>query len=160
MFKDTLTQEYANLSAESNGGEGLGIAQMLYATALGLALGIVYLKSGSVVPCVLIHFTVNLLGITVAALMGITDNQTIQLLLVGLAGLVIMGVLLAGLVLLIVTLATRRDKLRLGKNCPELTTGQKLATMIKNPAIIVMLVLTVAFSALMVIPGFFKLITG
>lgn len=30
MFKDTLTQEYANLSAESNGGEGLGIAQMLY----------------------------------------------------------------------------------------------------------------------------------
>lgn len=30
MFKDTLTQEYATLSSESNGGEGLGIAQMLY----------------------------------------------------------------------------------------------------------------------------------
>jgi flagellar protein FlgJ len=30
MFKDTLIQEYANLSSESNGGEGLGIAQMLY----------------------------------------------------------------------------------------------------------------------------------
>lgn len=30
MFKDTLTQEYAALSADSNGGEGLGIAQMLY----------------------------------------------------------------------------------------------------------------------------------
>lgn len=30
MFKDTLVQEYASLSSESNGGEGLGIAQMLY----------------------------------------------------------------------------------------------------------------------------------
>ena len=30
MFKDTLTQEYAELATESNGGEGLGIAQMLY----------------------------------------------------------------------------------------------------------------------------------
>ena len=30
MFKDTLIQEYANLSSESNGGKGLGIAQMLY----------------------------------------------------------------------------------------------------------------------------------
>lgn len=30
MFKDTLTQEYAALSADSNGGEGLGLAQMLY----------------------------------------------------------------------------------------------------------------------------------
>ena len=30
MFKDTLTQEYAKLSSESNGGEGLGLAQMLY----------------------------------------------------------------------------------------------------------------------------------
>ena len=29
MFKDTLIQEYADLSSESNGGEGLGIAQML-----------------------------------------------------------------------------------------------------------------------------------
>ena len=30
MFKDTLIHEYADLSSESNGGEGLGIAQMLY----------------------------------------------------------------------------------------------------------------------------------
>lgn len=30
MFKDTLIQEYASLSSEANGGEGLGIAQMLY----------------------------------------------------------------------------------------------------------------------------------
>lgn len=30
MFKDTLIQEYADLSSESNGGEGLGIAKMLY----------------------------------------------------------------------------------------------------------------------------------
>ena len=30
MFKDTLIQEYASLSSESNGGEGLGIAQLLY----------------------------------------------------------------------------------------------------------------------------------
>lgn len=30
MFKDTLTQEYAALSSESEGGKDLGIAQMLY----------------------------------------------------------------------------------------------------------------------------------
>lgn len=30
MFKDTLTQEYADLATESNNGDGLGIAQMLY----------------------------------------------------------------------------------------------------------------------------------
>ena len=30
MFKDTLIQEYASLSSEYNGGEGLGIAQLLY----------------------------------------------------------------------------------------------------------------------------------
>ena len=30
MFKDTLTQEYASLASESDGGKGLGIAQMLY----------------------------------------------------------------------------------------------------------------------------------
>ena len=30
MFKDTLIHEYASLSSESNGGEGLGIAQLLY----------------------------------------------------------------------------------------------------------------------------------
>ena len=30
MFKDTLTQEYASLSSEADGGKGLGIAQMLF----------------------------------------------------------------------------------------------------------------------------------
>lgn len=30
MFKDTLIQEYANLTTESNGGTGLGLAQTLY----------------------------------------------------------------------------------------------------------------------------------
>lgn len=30
MFKDTLTQEFAKMSSESDGGRGLGIAQMLY----------------------------------------------------------------------------------------------------------------------------------
>ncbi len=30
MFQDTLTQEYAAMSSESNGGEGLGLAQILF----------------------------------------------------------------------------------------------------------------------------------
>ena len=30
MFQDTLTQEYASMASESNGGNGLGLAQTLY----------------------------------------------------------------------------------------------------------------------------------
>ena len=30
MFQDTLTQEYTSMASESNGGQGLGLAQTLY----------------------------------------------------------------------------------------------------------------------------------
>lgn len=124
------------------------IAQMLYATALGIVLGMVFIKSGSVIPCMLMHFIINFLGITISSL-----YSPDRLLLMGLIGLLVMAVLLTGIVLIVVTLSKYRDKLRIGNGCTVLTRGEKLLGILKSAPVILMLLLTVVFLALVTVPG-------
>ncbi|SDM69089.1 CPBP family intramembrane glutamic endopeptidase [Acetanaerobacterium elongatum] len=131
------------------------VAQMLYATALGIVLGMVFIKSGSVIPCMLMHLIINFLGITISSL-----YSPERLGLVAIIGLLVMAVLIAGIVLIIVTLVNYRHKLSLGNGCTILTRGEKLSGLFKSAPVILMLLLTVIFLVLVTVPGLLQNVTS
>ncbi|MFA9379927.1 MAG: lysostaphin resistance A-like protein [Acetanaerobacterium sp.] len=133
----------------------VNIAQMLYATVLGMLLGIIYVRAHSVVPCIITHLCINFLGITVATFVG-GQNPVI----LGLFGLLIAAAVITGLVLIIITLTSRRDRLRLGNNCPALTRRHKLSTLLHSPLFVLMFALSLALSIAVNIPSIAEAIFG
>lgn len=119
----------------------INISMMLYATALGMLLGMLYLRAGSVIPCIIAHVCINFLGITISTFYG-TGNTVV----LGIMGLVVIAALIAGLVLLIVTLAARRDRLRLPKVQTALTGRQRLYVLLRSPLFALMFILSLTLS--------------
>lgn len=124
------------------------IAQMLYAFVLGLVLGMVFIKSGSVLPGILMHFAINFLGITISTFFSPETMGVVAIL-----GLLVVAVLITGVILIIITLVNFREKLRLGNGCTSLSRGEKVQGLLKSPFIILMLLLTLIFLAVATVPG-------
>ena len=130
------------------------IAQMLYATALGIALGMVFVKAGSVIPCIIMHFSINFLGITISTFFS-KDTMGV----VALLGMLVLAALIAGVVLIIITLVNYRDKLKLGNSCNTLSRGEKVLGLLKSPQIIFMLALTLSLSIIANVPSLMNAVT-
>ena len=132
----------------------VNISQMLYATALGVVLGMVRVKSGSVTPGIIMHLCINFLGITVATLYSLE----IMALLVPVVALVLTA-LISGIVLLIVSIMRRRDRFQLENNAPELSKKEKLGGLLRSPLFVIMFLLTLSIGIAINIPGIMRLFT-
>ncbi len=124
----------------------VNIAQMLYATALGFMLGMMYVRAGSVVPCIVAHICINFLGITIATFYGAQNMGVLAVL-----GLLVAAVI-TGIVLFIIALAKHRDKLRLGASSSSLTGRQRFETLLRSPLFVLMFILSLALSIAVNLP--------
>ena len=123
------------------------ISQMLYATALGFMLGMMYVRAGSVVPCIITHICINFLGITIATFYGAENIGVLAIL-----GLLVVAAVITGIVLLIITLVKHRDKLRLGAEDSALTGRQRFEILLRSPMFVLMFILSLALSIAVNLP--------
>ncbi len=125
----------------------VNISQMLYATALGIMLGIMYVRAGSVVPCIITHICINFFGITIATFYGAENMGALAIL-----GLLVVAAVITGIVLLIITLVKHRDKLRLGADSSALTKRERFETLLRSPLFVLMFILSLAVSIAVNLP--------
>lgn len=125
----------------------VNISQMLYATALGVMLGIMYVRAGSVVPCIITHICINFFGITIATFYGAENMGVLAIL-----GLLVVAAVITGIVLLIITLVKHRDKLRLGADSSALTKRERFETLLRSPLFVLMFILSLAVSIAVNLP--------
>ncbi len=125
----------------------VNIAQMLYATALGIMLGMMYVRAGSVVPCIIAHICINFFGITIATFYGAGNMGVLAIL-----GLLVVAAVITGIVLLIITLAKHRDKLRLETSSSLLTVRERLGVLLRSPLFVLMFILSLAVSIAVNLP--------
>lgn len=125
----------------------VNISQMLYATALGIMLGIMYVRAGSVVPCIITHICINFFGITIATFYGAENMGVLAIL-----GLLVVAAVITGIVLLIITLVKHRDKLHLGADSSALTKRERFETLLRSPLFVLMFILSLAVSIAVNLP--------
>lgn len=124
------------------------IAQMLYATALGMMLGIMYVRAGSVTPCIITHIAINLIGISIA--ISYTAHNMI---LLAILVLVMIATVITGLVFVILTLTKYRNNLRLGASNTTLSKRERFATLLRSPMFVLMFVLALALNITVNVPA-------
>lgn len=142
--------------------------QLFYTCALGLACGFVSVKAKSIVPAVVIHFTLNLIGaitsiamsfvpaefINATAEMSMEEQMTLisenALPIMGmiLMEMLVIGIIITGIVLFIVEMVKNKKALKLENECPELKTGEKLAAYFSSPMTIVLTVLLLGITVM------------
>ena len=93
------------------------VAQLFYATAAGLVLGYIYVKLGSIWPCVLLHFVNNFLSVIQTVVLERVPTQRASLLL----GVMQLFILVLGAVALILLILRHQDGRRrlLAEGCFE-----------------------------------------
>lgn len=137
--------------------------QIFYATALGIIAGFVCVKSRSILPAILLHFSLNLVGAIQSLLIGTIDlneltsstpnfhylaEHILPLLGVLLLSLLCLGMAVTGVVFLCLELTKRRLNFRLQNGCPLLTGGEKAVAFLTSPGIFLFLLMAVVMTAL------------
>ena len=138
-------------------------AQFLYATAAGLVLGYIYVKTRSIWPSVLLHFVNNFIAVIQTAMVERLLDHTAELAL----GVMQAGILLLGLIAAIFLILRHRDQRRavLAEGCFEqelptdadvtvhdLSFGKRVRLFFSVPMIVFL-----ALCVLMMIPNFLTL---
>lgn len=106
--------------------------QMPFAFLVGLILGYVRIKSGSIWPCILIHFMNNVFSVVSEFSGYILPGKTRDTLYF----IFIVSVLLAGLIAALL-FTQKEDALALQKNTPELKESKKYKWFFTSPVIII-----------------------
>lgn len=141
----------------------MNLPQIFPAAILGLVFAFVTVKSRSILPAMLMHLMNNTIGCAGQLIAGgmdvnkIASGDTAYMMEQGGAylglmclGFAIMMLLGAGLVLLIIQLASdkKRAQINLGEQkAPELKLSEKFGAFISSPGIIVMIVVMIASTA-------------
>lgn len=131
-----------------------GLIQMCYATMLGIVLGIIATRANSIVPSIMAHMAINLIGASVSAAMG-AQNLPVMIICMLLSG----AISLTGFICLILFLVKYRDRVKFGDG-KELTKGKKLAAIFTTPTVITMIVVMAGFMSIVKTPAFIEWFAG
>ncbi len=146
------------------------LSQAIYAFCLGYFFALIYNKTGKVYITIFIHMIVNFMGSFVAvnlmklvdidkllamdsndinAMMAYVEENLGGLMIFGLYGMLVMGIIVAGIILLIVN----RRKLIPNKAKNRLPKGTTFKTVMGNPGMIIFTVAGLAYIAYKFIEG-------
>lgn len=131
-----------------------GLIQICYATALGIVLGIIATRANSIVPSMMAHMAINLIGASVSAAMG-AQNLPVMIICMILSG----AISLTGFICLILFLVKYRGKVKFGDG-RELTKGKKLAALFTTPTVITMIIVMAGFLTLAATPAIIEWFSG
>lgn len=144
--------------------------QASYAFVLGVFFAYVYLRTGRIIYTMIAHFFVNLVGSVASVLIGRIDLEKVNyyvtngkmdeyteyvyahmddFMLIGLFAIVVIGIVLAGIILLIVNIKHFYFNSKEG----ELAEGKKFSTVILNPGFITY----IAYFVLMIVLAQFEI---
>lgn len=134
--------------------------QIFFAAVMGICSAFLVLKTKSIIPSIIVHFIVNTFGGIQSLFIGDLDITRIQSMDVNyimnhldsfaaimVIGLIIMGLMTAGLIFFILEIVMHKESFRLAPVCPEVSEKKKLGIYFTAPLTIlltlVLLVLTV-----------------
>lgn len=168
MFRGTVYNSCEHLGGWSMvlaGGIIFGLfhmnySQIIYAAVLGVGACFLYKKTRSIIPGIILHLSINILGgisllttsfidedtldlITSgdAQMTKIENEMTVPFMFLGLVGLIIISIIIAGIVLFIIELVKHRDSFSLYKGSTEISEKKKFAVFFTSPLAVVCVLL-------------------
>ncbi len=129
--------------------------QTFFASVLGIFLCYLYVKTRSIIPSIILHFTVNSISSIVTLAYNELDldmlekgdmeymlSNIVPVAIAELAALLIFGIMIASVVLFIIELAKKsnRDMLKLKKSIFPYSVGKRLAVYFSAPVTIILFV--------------------
>lgn len=138
----------------------LNYAQTLYTTMLGICGGFLIIKSGSIIPSIILHFIMNTIGTIQSLLLGNINLEKLSsgdikyiienissILPVSLTGFLVIGIIITGLVLFIAELAKNGlNELKLPTGYTELSEGKTFAIYFSSPVTIIVTLMLIGIT--------------
>lgn len=120
----------------------LNLNQFFYAFLLGCFFAYIYVRTGNVKYCIVLHMMVNFVGSVLGGLLlNNVDLQTrIGAMIFGLYGLCVYAIAITGIILLLVN----KSKITLKMGAVTIEKGQRFKTVILNPGMLLYIVLCLA----------------
>lgn len=144
----------------------LNYQQMIYAAVMGIFACLVFEKTQSIIPTMIVHFIVNSIGFFQLMILSGLDIEKIQagdtsemfahpvrLLLLAGMGVVIFAFIITAIVLLIIELVKHRDSFKPEYKCRELTGGKSFLVFITSPVMAVALLFMIGMTAFYAFTG-------
>lgn len=138
----------------------INYAQTIYTAVLGICAGFLIIKSGSIIPSLLLHFIMNTIGTIQVFIIGNIDAEKltsmdinymieniVPIMISSLIGFLIIGIMITGLVLLIIELAKHHlDGFKLSCENKEISEKKKFAIYFSSPITIVVTLGLIGFT--------------
>lgn len=168
MFRGTVYNSCEQLGGWSMvlaGGTIFGLfhmnySQIIYAAVLGSGACFLYKKTRSIIPGIILHLGMNILGGISSLAISFIDQDKLNLIMnedtqaveamsdmiapimvLGCIGLITISIIIAGIVLFIIELVKHRDSFRLYKGSTELSEKKKFAVFFTSPLAVICVLL-------------------
>ena len=164
------SKRYGSWSAAIATGLFFGMLHMNYpqvpfAAVMGVISAFLVLKTKSIIPSIIVHLSVNTIGGIMSLFTGGIDIQAVQsgdissllenpttLIVLGCAGLLVMGLMGIGFVLFIIEIVKFRNSFKLEKVYPEVSEGKKLLHYFTAPLTILLTLFYIGITIYNAIP--------
>lgn len=144
----------------------LNYQQTIYAAVMGIFACLVFEKTQSIIPTMLIHFTVNTIGLIQLMTLSGLDLDKIEngdiselcshpfkfLMLMGIV-FVIFAFIITAVILLIIEIVNHKDSFKPEYKCKELTGGKSFVTFITSPVMAAALLFMIGMTVYYAISG-------
>lgn len=168
IFRGIITNNssrFGNMSAIITSGIFFGLyhmnyEQIIYAAVLGMCCGFIFIKTKSLIPCILMHMFFNFFG-SVASLFpseALTNIQKMDLqyindhiiLCLALSFVLILttAVMIAGLIVMIIEIQNNKDSFKIEKIHTELSESKKILEYLKSPLTITLTLILILLTVI------------
>ncbi len=146
--------------------------QFLFASAMGVFSCFLYEKTKSVIPSMIVHFTINSVGAFMMILIGqlgleskndLADMSDMTMfaehpfifIIIMLAGIMVIEFLICWVILLTLEIIFHPESFRLEKKNPEVSEGSKFITYITSPVMLIIMLAMLGFTVYRALGGEF-----
>ncbi len=165
------TKRYGTWSAVISTGIFFGLLhanypQIPFAAVMGIFSAFMVLKTNSIIPSLIVHFTINTIGGVMSVVISGIDITKMQsgdmdhilenlgvCIIIMCAGLLVMGFIAAGLILFILEIIMHKESFHIPPVCPEVSEKKKLAVYFTAPVTILLTIVLLTLTVINAIPA-------
>ncbi len=140
--------------------------QIPFAAVMGIFSAFMVLKTQSIIPSLIVHFTINTIGGITSLFIGNIDLEEMQngnidvimdnlgaFIILMCAGFLVMGLIAAGLILFILEIVMHKESFHIDPVCPEVSEKKKLAVYFTAPVTILLTIVLLALTVINAMPA-------
>ncbi|MBO5163434.1 MAG: CPBP family intramembrane metalloprotease [Ruminococcus sp.] len=164
------TKRYGTWSAVVSTGIFFGLLhanypQIPFAAVMGVFSAFMVLKTKSIIPSLIVHFTINTIGGVMSLFTGNVDLEEMQngninvimenlgtYIIIMCAGFLVLGLIGTGLILFILEIVMHKESFHIDPVCPEVSEKKKLAVYFTAPLTILLTVVLLALTVVNALP--------